>query len=606
MGDARGEAVTLLPAPGSRPRDHTAIDGRSRGCWTATSPDGRKHAAVSGTIRWEDKRLQELADNRSPAEALLAAWDAPGERVTESLAGSFSVAFVDEDTRTAVLAIDRFGIEQMYWCTEAGRFHFASSGKELLNGLAQTPGISHQSVFEFLYFHMVPSPATIWDGVFKLKPGTQMVVSRGEVRETAYWQPQIDRAKRADFRDLRRDLFAALRDAVAWAAGDTAPGAFLSGGLDSSTVCGLLQELSGAPVRAYSVGFSENAYDELDYARIAAERFQLEHHCIVATAEQTVDTLAEVLGAFDEPFGNSSVIPSYFCARAAATNGTRVLLAGDGGDELFAGNVRYARQKLFEQYSRLPGPLRRHLVQPLLLTALADVNISPIRKVRRYVEQAVVPLPDRLQSYNHLERWPLTEIFTPEFIDSIDPGRPSTALEERFTEVSGGDYLDRLLYLDWQFTLADNDLRKVTRTCELAGVEVRFPFLDERVVDLSLRVPSEMKLRRLQLRHFYKNAMRGFLPNEIIRKSKHGFGLPFGEWLKTSNRLQELIYSMLGGLVERRIVRAEFIDSLIAQHRSGHAGYYGTAVWVFMALEAWLANNAPGKSESDLPARGAR
>ena len=146
----------------------------------------------------------------------------------------------------------------------------------------------------------------------------------------------------------------------------------------------------------------------------------------------------------------------------------------------------------------------------------------------------------------------------------------------------------------------------MTRTCELAGVEVRFPFLDERVVDLSLRVPSEMKLRRLQLRHFYKNAMRGFLPNEIIRKSKHGFGLPFGEWLKTSNRLQDLIYSMLGGLVKRRIVRAEFIDSLIAQHRSGHAGYYGTAVWVFMALEAWLANNPPGKSERDYPARGAR
>ena len=153
-----------------------------------------------------------------------------------------------------------------------------------------------------------------------------------------------------------------------------------------------------------------------------------------------------------------------------------------------------------------------------------------------------------------------------------------------------------MLHLDCKFTLADNDFRKVTTTCRLAGVEARFPFMDERVVDLSLRVPSELKMRRFRLRHFFKESVVDFLPEKIIEKPKHGFGLPFGEWLKTSPRLQEFVYGALSDLGARDIVRPEFVDTLIREHRGGHAAWYGTAVWVFMALEMWFRNAGRGES----------
>jgi asparagine synthase (glutamine-hydrolysing) len=223
--------------------------------------------------------------------------------------------------------------------------------------------------------------------------------------------------------------------------------------------------------------------------------------------------------------------------------------------------------------------------------------------MRRYVEQANVALPQRLESYNHLEAWDGAGIFAAGFLESIDVTRPTAHLHERFAEARDCDYLDRLLYLDWKFTLADNDLRKVTTMCDLAGVDVEFPFLDQEVVEVSLRVPSAMKIRRLQLRHFYKQAMRGFLPDEIIEKEKHGFGLPFGEWLRTSQRLQDLIYSALGDLAKRNIVQPHFIDELIARHRDDHAGYYGNAVWVLMALEMWFRSSRQAASQAREPGR---
>jgi asparagine synthase (glutamine-hydrolysing) len=559
---------------------------------------------LSGNVRWSDGRLQELSDDRSPADALIAAYERLADRLTDCLFGSFSFAVIDEDAQCALLAIDRFGVEQMYWSAGgAGDIRFSTSGRAILQYLPRPAELDQQSIYDFLYFHTVPSPGTIWNGVNKLKPGEQLTVKRKTVSARTYWSPSFERPRRSEFAGLKRSTFAALRGAVGRAAANSNPGAFLSGGLDSSTVCGLLQELSEMPVEAFSIGFSIGDYNELDYARIAARHFELQHHCILATADETVDCLEKVLSVYDEPFGNSSAVPTYLCALAARNEGKRVLLAGDGGDELFGGNFRYAKQKLFEQYLRLPGMLRRHVIEPALFAGLSGVNLGAIRKLHRYVEQAIVPLPARLESYNHLEYWDGADIFMPEFLSNVDTTKPAARLHERFAEAPNGDYLDRMLYLDWKVTLADNDLRKVMTMCDLAGVDVEFPFLDEEVVGASLRIPSEMKIRRLELRHFYKRAMQGFLPDEIIEKPKHGFGLPFGEWLRTSQRLQDLTYSALGDLAQRNIVQPHFIDELIARHRDDHAGYYGNAVWVLMALEIWFKGNSQATSAAKEPDR---
>jgi asparagine synthase (glutamine-hydrolysing) len=217
-----------------------------------------------------------------------------------------------------------------------------------------------------------------------------------------------------------------------------------------------------------------------------------------------------------------------------------------------------------------------------------DARIAPFRKARSYVQQANTPLPDRLQSYNFLERVNVTEVFAADFLSALDLNAPRVLFRERYADAGTTSELDSMLYLDWKFTLADNDIRKVDKACGLAGVPVCFPFLDDDVVEFSTRVPPNLKLKGLKLRYFFKRAMRGFLPNEILKKSKHGFGLPFGVWLRTDRELQQLAYDSLSHLKAHHYFRPAFIDELIHLHRRGHAAFYGGALWVFMALSLWL------------------
>ena len=288
---------------------------------------------------------------------------------------------------------------------------------------------------------------------------------------------------------------------------------------------------------------------------------------------------------FDEPFGNSSAVPTYFCALAAREQGVRQLLAGDGGDELFGGNARYAKQNVFEYYFRLPRFLRSALLEPV---AAGLGSLPLVRKLDSYIKQASVPLPDRLQTYNYLARESTDAILHGDLAARVDTQLPIAEQRSVFAEPQTSDLVNRMLYLDWKYTLADNDLRKVMSSAALAGIEVRFPWLDERVVDLSLAVPGPAKVRGQKLRYFVKRALTGFLPEEVIHKPKHGFGLPFGVWMREDAGLQQLVNRSMQSLRERKLVRADYIDSLMRRHKDEHAAYYGEFLWVLMMLELWL------------------
>jgi asparagine synthase (glutamine-hydrolysing) len=366
------------------------------------------------------------------------------------------------------------------------------------------------------------------------------------------------------------------------------PGTFLSGGLDSSTVTGLLAEARQGDVDAYSIGFSVEGYDEMDYARLAARHFGVRHHEHYVTPADVMAAVPAIAAAYDEPFGNSSAVPTYLCAKMAADNGTSLLLAGDGGDELFAGNARYLKQRVFEYYGRLPGALQK------LLEAVQarewGAGLPYLGKLHRYVAQAKIPLPDRLQSYNFMEQQPLVEIIASDLLARVDPEGSRQLLREEYHLDGDASTLNRLLRLDWRFTLADNDLRKVGAMTRLAGVEVRYPMLDDAVAAVSLRIPSRLKMTRGTLRHFYKRAFRGFLPDAILAKPKHGFGLPFGLWVLNHPGLHQMAYDAIISLKKRDLIAAAYLDQLADRHRDEHAAYYGELIWILMMLELWLQN----------------
>ena len=252
-----------------------------------------------------------------------------------------------------------------------------------------------------------------------------------------------------------------------------------------------MAELRQREGEAYSIGFSAEGYDEMAFARITAKHFDIKLNEYYVTPQDVVDALPLIATSYDEPFGNSSALPAYFCAKMAVENGVNTLLAGDGGDEIFAGNERYVRQNVFEHYSKVPALLRKALVEPI--TELLPNAIAPVAKASSYIAQANMPLPDRLQSYNFLHRHPATEVFTEDFLAEVNTALPLEIQREIYHRPTDAGRLNRMLYLDWQITLADNDLRKVSHMCSLAGVDVVYPMLDDALVEFSCKIPQSLE-----------------------------------------------------------------------------------------------------------------
>jgi asparagine synthase (glutamine-hydrolysing) len=271
----------------------------------------------------------------------------------------------------------------------------------------------------------------------------------------------------------------------------------------------------------------------------------------------------------------------------AREDGVTRLLAGDGGDELFGGNSRYAKQRVFGFYENMPGVLRRGLLEPVLeRTPLG--SLPGARKGRSYVEQAKVPLPDRMQQYNLLLRLGIDEVFMPEFLAQVDIADPLRQQQGVWRQAADASPLNRMLAYDWRYTLAEADLPKVCGSTSLANVGVGFPFLDQALVDFSLTLPTAYKLKGLKLRWFFKEALRGFLPDEILTKKKQGFGLPFGVWVNRHEGLKRFATDSLQSLAGRGIVQPKFIDALLKVHLPAHPGYYGEMLWILMMMEQWM------------------
>ncbi|MDH5379181.1 MAG: asparagine synthase C-terminal domain-containing protein, partial [Gammaproteobacteria bacterium] len=312
----------------------------------------------------------------------------------------------------------------------------------------------------------------------------------------------------------------------------------------------------------------------------------LNEYCV--TPKDVFDTVPLVTQHFDEPFGNSSAVPTYQCALFAKRSGYDALLAGDGGDELFAGNERYAKQKVFEKYYSIPGIFRWGLLQPLFLGALSGVSFKPIHKMKRYIEQAVIPLPERMLAYNFFNITPPEEILSAAFRSNIDFNEPLNEMKAVYDSCEAENFIDKLLVLDWKFTLTDNDLRKVGVMCEAADISVHYPLLDEKILALSCQIPAQEKLKGSQLRYFYKKAMTGFLSEKTLNKPKHGFGLPFGVWLQTDPGLKEIANDSLSDFAKRDIMTASYLKKLNEQHKHQHASFFGEFIWIILILERWL------------------
>lgn len=547
-------------------------------------------AAVLGRPRWLDADVSELAALRGQAAAAVALYRKYGADCLQRIHGNFALALIDGRNRRLLLAVDRTGTERLCFSRVGPLLVFSTSARAVARHPRVQAPLNRQALFEYLYCHMVPSPDTAFAGVEKLLPAERLQLDGANVRRDFYWQLAYDESAAADEAGRKRRFIELVERAVARQNDIRPTGAFLSGGTDSSTVSGMLGRVTGRPAETFSIGFDAQGFDELDYARITSTHFGTRPHEYYVTPDDVAEAIPLIASAYDEPFGNASAAPTYFCAKLAKKSGMEVVLAGDGGDEFFGGNARYAKQGIFEHYHALPPALRR-VVEPMILNFPLGSSLWPVRKAQSYVRQARIPLPDRLETYNFLHRDPLAEIFEPAFLGEIDADRPLALMREAYFRCASPEPVERMMHLDHKFTLADNDLRKVSRMCEAAGIEVRYPFLDDDLVAFSGTLSTGQKVSSGRLRVLFKDALRGFLPDETIAKSKHGFGLPFGVWLNTHGALQTLTREALSSLAQRGIVRASYLEKLRKEHATEHASYYGVMLWVLVQLELWLQQN---------------
>nr|WP_294250295.1 asparagine synthase C-terminal domain-containing protein [Propionivibrio sp.] len=368
----------------------------------------------SGRYKFNDIQLQQLNSEQGGIAAWTEAFRRSKVAAPNGVAGDFAVALFSPKSRSLPLtASPSIACAIKSWMA-------VSESRNAPTILQQPMPNSTHRHSTIISTSMIPAPRTVFKGIYRLPAGHYALFENGKLTVAPWWTPHFEEDRRVPVPELKAEFRQILRDSVTDQLDGQTTGCFLSGGTDSSTVAGLLREVTGQPAKAFSIGFEAAGYDEMEYARIAARHFGAEHHEYYVTPNDLVRSIPDVAASYDQPFGNSSVVPAYYCAKAAREAGVTRILAGDGGDELFGGNTRYAKQRVFNAYDNIPGSLRRGVLEPLLIGNTLAGRIPGIKKAVSYVEQARIPMPDRMQMYNLLGRIGLAEVLTSEFLAQVN------------------------------------------------------------------------------------------------------------------------------------------------------------------------------------------
>jgi len=546
------------------------------------------HTDLLGSGTCEDFREA----NESPASYLARQYQQKGDSFARDLRGWFGIILYDHQENTLKAWTDHIGVRRLVYSTTPRALGIASDLRLLTGFFEEAPEIDPLAILEYLQYTCIPAPRTIYKDILRLEPG-HWLDSRPSAGSRVYWDMSYEEAEERSQETWAEQTFEAIESAVARAAKtldkSQHPGCFLSGGTDSSSVSGLVGMLTGKPPTTISIGFDDPRYNEIEYARIAAHHFKADHHEYFVKPADILDLLQKAYVVYDEPFGNSSIVPAYYCALMGAERGVTHMLAGDGGDELFGGNQRYANDRLFQRYFWVPEQVRTRILEPLITAAHGRLKIGAIDRTRRYIRRANIPAPDRYFSYDFLSSINRDDLFTRAFQGCLDGADPLAVAKSHFQNARATNDLNRWLYLDVKITLTDNDIRKVTAMTELAGVGPRYPLLDPSLAEFSGTVPANLKVRGTRLRYLFKIAMSRILPPEILAKKKHGFGLPFSIWLGENQALHNFVFDTLGSSAarERGYLRPDLLDWLWSSYQSENKIYYGDVLWIFLMLELW-------------------
>ncbi|MBF0327719.1 MAG: asparagine synthase (glutamine-hydrolyzing) [Nitrospirae bacterium] len=524
---------------------------------------------------------------KSDTEAIIHLYEEYGAECLKYLRGMFAFAIFDEKRDELFLARDRVGKKPLYYYHTDKTFIFASEIKAILqdNSIQRTPDL--EGINHYLTYLYVPSPWSAFKGIKKLPPAHYMILKDGKIKTERYWKLSYLPKHQISFESLKKEIINRLREAVKIRLISDVPlGAFLSGGVDSSAIVALMSQLMREPVKTFSIGFKEEAYNELRYARMVAERFKTDHTEFMVEPK-AVDLLPKLVWHYNEPYADVSAIPTYYVSKLAREHVT-VILNGDGGDENFAGYGRYVAN----EYSAL---MHRFLPAALVNMTLPLLNNIPhghhprgfIWRLKRFLKEYVKPSEVRNGHWiSQFTTEMKSELCTDDFIESVFHADSLDLLLDKYKEAEAETFLDKTLYADVAMYLPEDLLVKVDIASMANSLECRSPFLDQEFMEFAAMIPSEYKLKGRSTKHILKESLRGILPDEVMFREKMGFGVPLDYWFR--NELKDMAYDTLLGrqCVERGYFHKEYIQRILDEHVSGKWNWQNH-IWSLLMLELW-------------------
>ena len=575
---------------------HQPIANEDETVWVVNNGEIYNYREISDHLRARGHRLRTQSDT----EVIVHLYEEYGLDCVQHMTGMFGFALWDTRRRRLVIGRDRLGIKPIYFLRDGERLVFASEAKAILTVPGVTAAIDPLALEEYLAYGYTPNHQSIFAGIEKLPPASLLTCEGGEIAIHQYWHPPSDADDTLGEDEWARRLLDRIERVVEMEMVSDVPlGAFLSGGIDSSSVVAMMARHSDRPVKTYAIGFDTGRagsyYNELPYAKEVSGLFGTEHKEILVRPD-VVGLLPNLLWHMDEPVADSAFITTYLVAKFARQD-VKVILSGVGGDELFGGYRRYLGDYYAERYNRLPTWLRRTLIAPIARSLPADRH-SPLTNLSRYarafVDSSDRPFEERYRTY--------VQVFGPEALDRLlrAARRGSVdSLGAAFEAATGGDGLNRLMRVDL-LTQLPNDLLALTDKMTMAtSLECRVPLLNHELVELGARLPVGLRIRNRELKHILKVALRGTLPDSILYRKKRGFGAPMGAWLK--DELKTLVHAILSReSVERRgLFDWTAVAETAALHQAGREDHTDHLLSL-INLEVWARLYLDGRSPDDV------
>lgn len=524
-----------------------------------------------------------IFQTETDTEVIIVAYDEYGADCFDMLEGMFALAIYDTKEKIWIIARDRAGEKPLYYYTDNDSFSFASELKSLSRTGLINKKIDVSALSTYFQLTYIPAPKTIYENVFKLMPGSFLTISEsGEIKESKYWTllPHGDIERYHDYtycrKALRHKLFKSIERCMI---SDVPLGAFLSGGFDSSIVVGIMSHISNKPINTFNIGFKEKQFDESELAEIVAKKNNTHHTKLMLDWDEVLKDIDHVLENIDEPFADSSLIATYAVSRLTKQHVT-VALTGDAGDELFAGYDKYLGNYYGEKYRKIPGILRKGIIEPIISKLPYDKTIT--RKLKKVITTAQMDDLSRaiwLMSLGFKD-YELIKLCRNADTESL------SFIRDQYELLDSADIQTRTQYVDFLTVLEGDMLTKVDRASMLTSLETRVPMLDKNLIELAFNLPTEYKISGKRRKIILKETFRDLLPNELFSAPKHGFGVPIGKWIEYDLRTQLNKYLSKDFIGNQGLFDFNYINSLVNDHMNHKSNRY-SELWTFFVFQNW-------------------